>query len=49
VCTTFFCISKTTIGLPKNVSYAIGFAGLLVAIVWFFSWLHKYKKSVKIG
>lgn len=38
VCTTFFMVSKTALGLPYSVGYAVGGAALIVAAVWFVVW-----------
>lgn len=38
VCTTFFMVSKTALGMPYTVGYAVGGAALVVAAVWFGVW-----------
>ena len=43
VCTTFFFNSPNSIGLDLYVSYAIGFAAVLTAIIWFASWQRKLR------
>ena len=43
VCTTFFVFSPNSLGLNLYVSYAIGFAAVVAAIIWFSIW---YKKTV---
>ncbi|MBR3485536.1 MAG: carbon starvation protein A [Bacteroidales bacterium] len=40
VCTTFFVYSPNSLGLNLYLSYGIGFAAVLVAIIWFSVW-HK--------
>lgn len=41
VCTTFFMVSKTALGLPYTVGYGVGATALVVAAVWFAVWLKK--------
>ena len=41
VCTTFFMVSKTALGLPYIVGYGIGATALVVAAVWFAVWFRK--------
>lgn len=41
VCTTFFMVSKTALGLPYTVGYGIGATALVVAAVWFVVWMKK--------
>ena len=41
VCTTFFMVSKTALGLPYAVGYGVGATALVVAAVWFAVWLKK--------
>lgn len=41
VCTTFFMVSKTALGLPYTVGYGVGAAALVVAAVWFVVWMKK--------
>ena len=41
VCTTFFMVSKTALGLPYTVGYGVGATALVVAAVWFVVWLKK--------
>ncbi|MBQ5517686.1 MAG: carbon starvation protein A [Bacteroidales bacterium] len=38
VCTTFFVYSPNSLGLNLYLSYGIGFAAVLVAIIWFSVW-----------
>ena len=38
VCTTFFVFSPNSLGLNLYVSYAIGFAAVIAAIIWFSIW-----------
>jgi len=44
VCTTFFFNSPNSIGLNLHISYAIGFAAVLIATIWFAAWHRKLKK-----
>ena len=41
VCTTFFMVSKTALGLPYTVGYGVGATALVVAAVWFMVWMKK--------
>lgn len=41
VCTTFFMVSKTALGLPYTVGYGVGTTALVVAAVWFVVWMKK--------
>lgn len=41
VCTTFFMVSKTALGLPYTVGYGVGATALVVAAVWFVVWMRK--------
>lgn len=41
VCTTFFMVSKTALGLPYTVGYGVGATALVVAAVWFAVWFRK--------
>lgn len=41
VCTTFFMVSKTALGLPYTVGYGVGATALVVAAVWFVVWIKK--------
>ena len=41
VCTTFFMVSKTALGLPYTVGYGVGATALIVAAVWFVVWMKK--------
>ena len=41
VCTTFFMFSPNSLGLNLYLSYGIGFAAVLIAVVWFASWHRK--------
>ena len=42
VCTTFFVFSPNSLGLNLYLSYGIGFAAVLTAIIWFASWHRKH-------
>jgi len=46
VCSTFIFVSKQALGLPLPIGYSLGVLCLVVAIVWFFVWKGKYKKSI---
>lgn len=41
VCTTFFMVSETALGLPYTVGYGVGATALVVAAVWFVVWMKK--------
>ena len=41
VCTTFFMFSPNSLGLNLYLSYGIGFAAVIIAVVWFASWHRK--------
>ncbi|MBQ3743714.1 MAG: carbon starvation protein A [Bacteroidales bacterium] len=41
VCTTFFVFSPNSLGLNLYLSYGIGFAAVLVAIIWFSVWYRR--------
>lgn len=41
VCTTFFMVSKTALGLPYTVGYGVGATALVVAAGWFAVWFRK--------
>ena len=41
VCTAFLMFSPNAFGLNVYVSYGIGFAAVLVAIIWFSAWYRK--------
>lgn len=41
VCTTFFMVSKTALGLPYTVGYGVGATALVVVAVWFAVWFRK--------
>ena len=45
VCTTFLMISPNAFALNLYVSYAIGFAAVIVAIIWFSIWHRKLNRS----
>ena len=45
VCTTFLMISPNAFALNLYVSYAIGFAAVLVAIIWFSTWYRKLNRA----
>jgi hypothetical protein len=41
VCSTFLLISRQAFGLSPAISYTGSVVALLIATVWFFSWLRK--------
>ena len=41
VCSTYICIAPEGLSLSQPVSYIIGIACLLVALVWFIVWFRK--------
>ena len=43
VCSTFLLASKQALGLSSEVSYAVGFVVLMVAVGWFGWWLRKLR------
>ena len=45
VCTSFFVSSPISLGLNYYLSYGIGFAAVLVAIIWFSAWYRKTARS----
>ncbi len=45
VCTTFLFVSKQAFGLPVTIGYPLGGATLIIAIVWFCLWLHRWKAA----
>jgi len=45
ICTTFFVFSPNALGLNLYLSYGIGFAAVLVAIIWFSRWYHRAAKA----
>ena len=47
VCTTFFVFSPNSLGLNLYLSYAIGFAAVIAAIIWFSIWHKKTTDSVR--
>ena len=47
VCTTFFVFSPNSLGLNLYVSYAIGFAAVVAAIIWFSIWHKKTTDPVR--
>ena len=47
VCTTFFVFSPNSLGLNLYVSYAIGFAAVIAAIIWFSIWHKKTTNPVR--
>jgi len=44
VCSTYICIAPEGLSLSQPVSYIIGIACLLVALVWFIVWFRKERK-----
>ena len=46
VCTTFFFYSPNSLGLDLYVSYAIGFAAVIIAAIWFSVWQRKLSNSL---
>ena len=47
VCTTFFVFSPNSLGLNLYVSYAIGFAAVIAAVIWFSIWHKKTTDPVR--
>ena len=47
VCSTYICIAPEGLSLPHNVSYIIGGASTLFALVWFIVWYRKRKEGIK--
>ena len=45
VCTTFFFFSSISL-VSLNLAYAIGFAAVLIAIIWFSSWYKKQSRGI---
>ena len=45
VCSTYICIAPEGLSLPQPVSYGIGVACTLVAVVWFVTWFNKESKK----
>ena len=45
VCSTYICIAPEGLSLPQLVSYGIGVACTLVAVVWFVTWFNKESKK----
>lgn len=43
VCSTFIFVSKQAMGLPLALGYGLGAAVLVIAVVWFFAWLKRYR------
>ena len=41
VCSTYICIAPEGLSLPQPVAYGIGGACVLIAVVWFMTWLKK--------
>jgi carbon starvation protein CstA len=41
VCSTYICIAPEGLSLPKEISYAIGGACVLIALVWFIIWYRR--------
>lgn len=48
VCSTFIFVSDQALGLPLAIGYSLGGLCLVVAIVWFVAWKHKYLKGKKV-
>ena len=44
VCSTYLFISKQALGLKTDLAYFLGGLVLIIAVAWFFMWLHKYGK-----
>lgn len=44
VCSTYLFISKQALGLKTDFAYFLGGLVLIIAVAWFFMWLHKYGK-----
>lgn len=47
VCSTFLLVSPQAFGLSQTISYTGSVIFLVVALVWFFAWYHKYTKTVR--
>lgn len=47
VCTTFFVFSPNSLGLNLYLSYAIGFAAVIAAVIWFSLWHKKRMGPVR--
>ena len=45
VCSSFFMVSKNSLGLDIMVGYGVGGAALIIAVAWFFTWKSKIAKS----
>lgn len=45
VCTSFFMVSKNSLGLDIMVGYGVGGAAFIIAVAWFFTWKSKIAKS----
>ena len=45
VCSTYICIASEGLSLPQPVAYGIGGACVLIAVVWFMTWLKKKHKN----
>ena len=43
VCSTYICIAPEGLGLSPVVSYSVGIACVVIAVVWFYAWLGKQK------
>ena len=43
VCSTYICIAPEGLGLSSVVSYSVGIACVVIAVVWFYAWLGKQK------
>ena len=45
VCSSFFMVSKNSLGLDIMVGYGVGGVALIIAVAWFFTWKSKIAKS----
>ncbi len=45
VCSTYICIAPEGLSLSQGVSYGIGGACMLVAVIWFIAWFNKESKK----
>ncbi len=45
VCSTYICIAPEGLSLSQGVSYGIGGACMLVAVIWFIVWFNKESKK----
>lgn len=44
VCSTFFMVSKNSLGLDMMIGYGVGAAALIIAIAWFCTWKKRINK-----